>query len=925
MIDYAKGVCFFRFKPDIKFKWCDFLGSNGQCAVSLPKREFDLGHLSVGEAQRLLSLLHEFPKVLTDKLGVTNKIEYRIALTDNIPVRQSPYRLSPPKIRALREVLQGMLDEGVIRPSTSPYASPIFLVPKNNGGGFRPVVDYRELNKKVVLESVPLPDLHDCFTWFSGANFFTILDLNQAYYQIPLAEESKAATAFATDWNLFEFNRVPFGLSTGAAVLSRLLDSVLGDLKFDCVYNYLDDVVIYSKTFDEHLEHLRQVLKRLGDAGLTIKPSKVTLARREISFLGHRVSAEGISIDHSRTRAIHEFRPPKSKKGIARFIGMVNFFRKFIPKFAELAAPLNYLRKKAVPFQWGDSQQAAFDSLKQALGNAPVLAIPDFQCSFILQTDASNSGLAAVLLQEKEGERRPVAYASRSLTDAEKKYSTYELEALAVLFGTERFKFYLEHREFSLETDNQALSWVLARPRKTGRIARWAVRLSAFKFSVRHIRGQENAVADALSRMFEEEASESAKGSQDLDEIVGVVLAEIPELFTDLAERQEEDPLLGVLRGRLESGEQVDGYQIKKGILCKETGGNGKLKICLPAALVPAVFKYYHNSLEGGHFGLFKTLSKIRESLTWPSLHKDVRKLVNQCAECQRAKPHAGGKVGFLQSTREEVPMERIFIDYVGPLPCTQGGHRYILVVVDGFTRFVWLLATTGVTARGTINQLSRIFAWFGSPKTLVSDNAPAFVSREFKGFCFKQGIKHVTTSPYYPQPSFAERFNRNLKAALIAYHAESQTKWDRSLPWLNLAFNTAKHEAHQATPASLLLAYPLNSALSNLWSFGDLFPETISPETVKERWSRARCNIQRAHVREAARYNRGRRPLRINKGDRVFVKNFGGMGNKLAPRFVGPWEVVETPTPVTLKVRNADSGRLQRVHISQVKLSTSV
>lgn len=264
--------------------------------------------------------------------------------------------------------------------------------------------------------------------------------------------------------------------------------------------------------------------------------------------------------------------------------------------------------------------------------------------------------------------------------------------------------------------------------------------------------------------------------------------------------------------------------------------------------------------------------------------------------------------------------MERIFIDYVGPLPRTKGGHRYILVVVDSFTRFVWLTPTNGVTAGGTINQLSKIFAWFGPPKVLVSDNAPAFVSREFKGFCFRQGISHVTTAPYYPQPSFAERFNRNLKAALIAYHSESQHKWDRSLPWLNLAFNTAKHETHQNTPASLLFAYAVNSPLSNLWSFGDLLPEKITSESIRENWTRARTNIQRAHAREAERYNRGRRPARFKKGDLVYVKNFGGMGSKLAPRFIGPWEVLGAPTPVTLRVRNKKTNRLQRVHVSQVK-----
>lgn len=926
VLDYSKGQVYFRFRPSVRMRLCQAPTLGEKCAGVLGEDKFDVKHLGEKEARDLLELLHEFPAVLTDKLGVTNKIEYRIRLTDEVPVRQSPYRLSPPKMKALRGLVEGMLKEGVIRPSTSPYASPMFLVPKPNGGGFRPVVDYRELNRKVVLESVPIPDLHNCFTWFSGAQYFTVLDLNQAYYQIPLAEESKAATAFVTDWNLYEFNRVPFGLSTGAAVLSRLLDSVLGDLKFKCVYNYLDDVVVYSSSFADHLVHLRQVLVRLGDAGLTVKPSKVNLARRQISFLGHCVSARGVSVDHSRTHAIHSFRPPRTKKAIARFIGMVNFFRKFIPKFAELAAPLNFLRRKGVPFQWGESQQASFESLKEALSNAPVLGIPDFGCPFILQTDASSSGLAAVLLQEQDGERRPIGYASRSLTAPEAKYSTYELEALAVLFGTERFKFYLEHREFQLETDNQALSWVLARPRKTGRIARWAVRLSAFKFSVKHVKGSDNVVADTLSRMFEDEQDSAVGAEPEEVELVGVVLNEIPELFKDLRERQGEDPVLSSLRRRLEGGEILAGYELRRGILCKRTSYDGRFKICLPGVLIPAVFQYYHHSLSGAHLGVFKTLQRIRESLTWPTLYKDVRKLVGQCRECKIAKPNSEGKRGLLQSTRVETPLERLFIDYVGPLPRTRGGYRYILVAVDAFSRFVWLIPTCGVTAGGTINQLARIFSWFGPPREIVSDNAPAFVSREFRQFCFKQGIIHITTTPYYPQPSFAERFNRNLKAALIAYHSEAQGTWDRSLPWLNLAFNTATHESHQSTPASLIFSYATNSPLSNLWSIRDLLPEHVSADRLRDNWTRARANIRKAHLREAARYNRGRRPANFKVGEWVYVRNFGGPegrkggSGKLAPRFSGPWEIKAVPTPVTLRVYNQEADRLQRVHLSQVK-----
>lgn len=973
LVDYGGGKFYFKFRPDRSFKLCSHGVGSGVHNTSIQDAVPDVSHLSEDQASQLIGLLREFPEVFTDRLGVTNKIEYRIQLTDQNPVRQTPYRLSPPKMKKLREIVDKLLADGVIRPSVSPYAAPIFLVPKPHGEGFRPVVDYRALNQKVVLESVPLPELHNCFTWFAGARYFTVLDLNQAYYQIPLAEESKPITAFCTDYNLFEFNRVPFGLATGAAVLSRLLDSVLGDFKFKFLYNYLDDVVVYSTNFEDHISHLRQVFARLKEAGLTVKPTKVTLAREQISFLGHIVSSKGVAVDQSRTLAIQQFPVPRNKRAIARFVGMINYFRKYIPNFAQLAAPINQLRRKGVKFSWGESQQAAFDGLKKALSTAPVLGIPDFNLPFIVQTDASNVGVAAVLLQE-QGERRPLAYASRALSVAEAKYSVYELEALAVLFALEKFKFYLEHARFRLETDNQALSWVLARPRKTGRIARWAVRISAFQFDVVHIRGGQNQIADALSRMFQEEEDASEAGPQceavgmiatltetpslptddreeqrrDLEshclydrrdageddpgprcEGVGAmaILTEIPSLFTNLREEQRQDPELQRLLNRLDAGESVPGYCKQKGLLCFQARGEDRPKLCVPSSLVPAVFKYFHQSLCGGHLGYHKTRLKIREQLTWRGLDKDIRQLVRDCETCCRAKPKVGPRAGFLESTREYQPMDKLFIDYLGPLPRTKGGKRFVLVVIDAFTRFVWLVPSSGITAGITVQHLRRIFASFGPPKAVVSDNAPAFTSKEFRRFCFELGIRHITTTPYYPQPSFAERFNRNLKAALIAYHSTSQKRWDSSLDWLAFAFNTANHEAHKTTPAKLMFSYPVNSPLANIWSLADLLPEQFDAEQIKRTWEAAKRNIKLAHHRQKGRYDQGRRAVNIAVGDKVFLQNYRGLSqgsqgitSKLLPRFVGPLLVLKRLSPVNFLLRDVKSGKKTRAHLNQIK-----
>ena len=522
LIDLSSKEVFFGFEPANKLKIysTSCLKTRHDVRSCEEKKRsnsdnlLELSHLTHKQKQEILSIVKGYPSVFTSKMGLTNELEYEIVLEDNKPVRLPPYRLSPPRLKVMKEHIDKLLDDGVIRPSKSNYSSPIFLVPKGEKE-FRPVVDYRVLNSKILVDSTPLPDLHSCFHWFSNARFFTSLDLNSAYHQIPLAESCRKYTAFATDWNLYEFCRVPFGIAVGAQVLTRLLDKIFSDIKFKFIYNYLDDLVIYSNTFEEHLIHIREVLDRLKKANLTVKLSKVKFASQELSFLGHRISPAGISIDQERTRAIRNFPPPKDAKGIARFVGMVNYFHKFIPQLAEIASPLNVLRRKGEKFVWGPDQQQAFDQLKEKIMNPPVLGIADFSRKFILQTDACGSAVAAVLLQEFPEGRKPIAYASRTLSRQEKKFSIYELEALAVLFGIEKFRLYLEHAEFDLHTDNQALSYVLARPRKSGRLARWAVRISAFKFKVTHLRSSQNVIADTLSRMFEgypcEEASDDSQ------------------------------------------------------------------------------------------------------------------------------------------------------------------------------------------------------------------------------------------------------------------------------------------------------------------------------------------------------------------------------------------------------------------------------
>lgn len=932
VIDIHGLCCFFKFNRRVLVPFSGVgKGPYGVQEVACEgekAKEDPLAHLSLDQRKAIQELCTRYPDVLTSELGVTDQLEYEIRLNDHTPVRSHPYKLSPPKMEELRAMVNKLLEQGVIEKSCSAYSSPAFLVPKPNGKS-RMVIDYRKLNAKIEIDSVPLPDLHSAFDWFGKAKYFTVFDLNQAYHQIPLKKESRHLTSFCVPWNLYHFCRVPMGLAVGAQTLTRLLDSIFHDVKFKFVYNYLDDLLLYSSTFEEHLEHIEEVLKRLRGAGLTVNPEKVTFAKTEISFLGHLVSARGISIDPARTQGIRDFPPPKDVKGVARFVGMVGFYRRFIPNASELMAPLNALRRKGVKFEWTEEHQMAFEQLKEAIMQPPVLRMPDYNRPFILQTDASSVAIAAVLQQEFDGVRQPIAFASRTLTQAEKKASPiYELECLAIVFGVDRFRRFLEHSEFLLETDNMALSWLLAHPRQLGKIGRWVIRISSLKFKVQHVRGSQNILADTLSRMYHL----PSETGQDTVPDSSAILLSFPLAFEGILQHQLRDPELGPIIQELKEGKEHKPYSLSKGVLCCCARQQRAPKVVLPSALVPMVFDYYHTSRVGGHLGIHKTIAKIRKEFIYKGMDRDIAGRVRSCGICSLSKPAQNAKFGLLSSEVAERPLEKVFIDYVGPFPRSRSGNKFLLVAVDAFSKFCFLMPLRAATAKLTIRALqTHVIQHFGVPSTIVSDNGSQFTSGEFHRFCKGNGIQHVTTSPYYPQPSHCERFNRNLRSALIAFHAEKQTTWDESLRWLQLAFNTAQHESHKAVPFELLLGYPPNNPLSNVWKIGDLLP---SPGTLntKETWEAARRNLLRSRERVRKRYNQGRIPNPFQVGELVYCKAFPQSSAveqraaKLCYRWSGPHRILRMLSPVTVELSVVGGDEVfRKAHVSHLKRFTGV
>jgi hypothetical protein len=374
-LNFGNSCYSFGFKPSREFEFQSFDFGKNRTDV-LPCLKDQLIGLACQRSLCFVSpsierVVEGFPKLFFEKLGTVKGMVCEIDLTDNVPVRSRPYQCSPPKLKILREVVQDLLEKGVVRKSNSQYASPTFLVPKPNGG-HRMVIDYRLLNKKVVFDAFPMPTVENAFDHFGGAKIFSVLDLNSAYYQILLSAKSKKVTAICTPFGLFEFNKLPMGISVGCQVLSRVVDSLFGDIEQKYVYNFMDDLVVYSANIEEHAEHLKEVF-RLEKAGFTLNKSKVHLAQHEITFFGHSLSGKGLEVLPERVEAIQQFPTPKNLKAVRRFLGMVGFYARFVLDFSKIAENLHALKRKNVKFEWGESQQRVFDQLKAAFSTPPVL------------------------------------------------------------------------------------------------------------------------------------------------------------------------------------------------------------------------------------------------------------------------------------------------------------------------------------------------------------------------------------------------------------------------------------------------------------------------------------------------------------------------------------------------------------------------
>ncbi|CAF4468437.1 unnamed protein product, partial [Didymodactylos carnosus] len=621
----------------------------------LSKLDLTSAELSVNQENQLRQLLHQYSDIFSSKPGRTNVVKHHIDVGDSRPIKQGPYRLLNPERKAeCTKQTAEMLNNDVAEPSFGPWASPVTLVPKKDGT-LRFCIDFRKLNEVTVKDTYPIPRIDDTLDALKGAKYFSTLDLSSGFWQVELDEGSKEKTAFVTHEGIFQFNVMPFGLTNAPATFQRLMDLVLRGLKWSCCMVYLDDVIIYSPTFEQHLKDIDDVLKRIKTSGLTLKPSKCFFCHQELKYLGHIVSAQGIRPDPEKLEAVRSFPIPSKTKDVRAFLGLTGYYRRFIKNYAEVAEPLfDSIREKHNPiFVFTPERQLAFELLKERLIAAPIVTYPNFDYPFMLQLDACDYGLGAVLAQNIEHREHVIAYASRTLQPCERKYSAPERECLAIVWGTQHFRPYLEGRPFEVWTDHRSLQWLRSIKDPTSRLARWAMKLDAYDMVIKHRPGKANSNTDTLSRYPLK--SEVVAVLQTNGIFIGP-LEESQEIAVNLwdhcnildgiklAQRQDKNysPLISFIQDDIQPDDEVlhrklqnlakthrviDGklYRVRK--FEEDSPLKNNLSphlLVVPKSKRLEILKLAHDHPVSGHLGRRKTLHRISIRFFWEGMSRDV-------------------------------------------------------------------------------------------------------------------------------------------------------------------------------------------------------------------------------------------------------------------------------------------------------------
>ena len=846
------------------------------------------------------------------------------------PISRTPYRMAPAELRELQTQLQELIEKGFVRPSSSPWGAPVLFVKKKDGS-MRMCIDYRGLNNLTTKNKYPLPRIDELFDQLQGSQVYSKMDLRQGYYQLRVREEDIPKTAFNSRYGHYEFVVMPFGLTNAPASFMDLMHRTFKHYLDKFVVIFIDDILVYSKSKEEHAIHLRMVLQTLKEHQLYAKFSKCEFWLPEVKFLGHKISGDGIQVDPDKIDTVLQWKQPETPTEVRSFLGLAGYYRRFVQDFSRIAKPLNVLTQKNVKFEWNSKCEESFQELKKRLTTAPILTLPEGTEDFVIYTDASHEGYGCVLMQRG----KVIAYASRRLKVHEQNYPTHDLELGAIVFALAKWRHYLYGTTFEIFTDHKSLKYLFTQKELNMRQRRWMEFLEDYDCKISYHPGKANVVADALSRK-KEVAQVAPLSTKEIVKVKTHARCAGLLIQSDLYQQIKESQLKDSEYQELKNGSEQDKAKLRtddQGVIWFEK------RIWIPADLKEKILEEGHKTPYTVHPGGTKMYLNLKENFWWNGMKKDVAEYVQKCLTCQLVKAEHQRPAGLLQPL--PIPCwkwDQITMDFVTGLPKTRGFDS-IWVIVDRLTKSAHFLPVKTQYNVETLAELYKgeIIRLHGIPVSIVSDRDPKFTSRLWRQLQKCLGTKLNFSTASHPQTDGqSERTIGFLEDLLRSCALDFPGNWDKHLPLVEFAYNNSYQATIKMAPYEALYGRkcrsPINWDLEEREGVTTDQNQIINPEVIQDAIDKVQIIKQRikaAQDRQKSYADNRRKDLEFRVNDQVFLKVSPrkgirriGKGGKLTPRYIGPFEITRRIGEVAYELqlpRNLTA--IHNVfHVSQLK-----
>jgi len=905
-----------------------------------------INNMKMGKVQHSEEIATENPrvkKILNDYIDVFSTDVSDLKEGSTLTAPRQDYRFEVPSFRTqypipwdmqdkLKDYVKILEQTGIIEKSQSSFNSPILAFLKKSGE-IRLTLDLRNINKHTVYMDYPMRNIKESLTAVSGSKVFSLLDLNSGFFQIQLPAEDRKYYSFKLPFGKYQFKRLSQGAKNSPQIFQATINTVFDEYLSDFVECFQDDILIYSKTMEEHLEHLKLVFERLRKYNLKIKTQKCVFGVSKFRFLGHEVCSKGIRPLETNIEAILKAKAPTSTKGVRSFLGSINFFRKFLPNCAIKMEPLQGLLKKGKKFKWNEECQKSFETLKEMLTTYPLLIHPNPGKPFILHSDASDRSIGGYLSQRVNDSEKPISYYSRNLNETEQRYSTIERELLAVIECLRHFRYYIYGRKVKILTDHKPLTYDSVQKFRSKRMLRWIEEIQDYSPTFEYVKGENNTVADFLSRQNFE--SKNQKVSESCNNINVNTNPSYVELLNKEKWKKFIKQIEKSKNGTFQNGKILYKINSKSQLTRTIRKGNTQMtQIIIPEGHVTEVLELNHSSKLAGHLGSEKTRRRIMQDYYWTGMSKDIENYILNCDKCQFYKDNIR-KAPISPHYIPKQPFELVSLDLIGPLNATSANNRYILVIMDHLTRYPFIMAIPEISSQTIANSLiDNVISQYGIPKLLLSDRGSNFTSNLFKSISDILGIKKIETTSFRPQCNGAlERLNQTVINIIRTQGADD---WDKCLPFVAYTIRTASHSTSKFTPAELMFGIKpnaikpmsLQTAPNNLEIITEIPEEEI--EDYAQRMKAKFEQIRNSTIKEYTKVNQ----LRSDKmktatirefkpGDLVLLKkNVKIKGRyKFDTRFEGPYEVIKKLSQVNYQIKKKKGNKtMDVVHIDRIK-----